>query len=88
LNIEIRNNSLFFNLTNSKPPQPLQSKTKAGIGLLNVKRRLSLLYPGKHELVISTTDSVFNVQLQLDLAANLSAVKQFQYNPTRSFNYT
>lgn len=37
-----------------------------GIGLENVKRRLALLYPGKHQLDITDTGSTFTVLLQLE----------------------
>lgn len=36
-----------------------------GIGLNNVKRRLELLYPGKHELHIHDKDGVYRVELKL-----------------------
>ena len=39
-----------------------------GIGLANVKRRLELLYPGKHELKIDNDEEEFSVHLQLDLS--------------------
>ena len=38
-----------------------------GIGLRNVKRRLELLYPGKHELNISEEEGWFKVQLTLSV---------------------
>jgi LytS/YehU family sensor histidine kinase len=38
-----------------------------GIGLKNVKRRLELLYPGKHELHISERDGKYAVQLSLTI---------------------
>lgn len=38
---------------------------KTGIGLLNVKQRLELLYPGKHELLISETEKVFFIRLMI-----------------------
>ncbi len=67
LSISVQNNLLDFNLSNSKPPQPVQNKNKNGIGLTNVKKRLALLYPGKHELSISSNESVFAVSLKIEL---------------------
>lgn len=39
-----------------------------GIGLNNVKRRLELIYPGKHELEVQETRETFSIQLKLDLS--------------------
>ena len=38
-----------------------------GIGLENVKKRLQLLYPGKHQLEVSDRDSEFSVNLTIEL---------------------
>jgi two-component system LytT family sensor kinase len=40
---------------------------KSGIGLENVKRRLELVYPGKHTLIIHDEDGKYNVKLEIDL---------------------
>lgn len=40
-----------------------------GIGLQNVRRRLDLLYPGKHQLEILDNDKTFKVNLNLELSA-------------------
>lgn len=80
LNISIKENRLHFRLTNSKPPEPVQQKNKKGIGLQNVKKRLALLYPGKHQLDIGSADGVFSVHLQLALKTaeeKTSALKNY-----------
>lgn len=63
-----RANKIFiFSVTNSK--EELQTtEQKTGIGLNNVKRRLELLYSGKHELKITASENTFTVQLNLHLA--------------------
>lgn len=38
-----------------------------GIGLTNVKKRLEILYPGKHKLEIAKTERVYQVNLTLDM---------------------
>jgi two-component system, LytTR family, sensor kinase len=43
-------------------------KNDSGIGLENVKKRLSLLFPGHHNLKVFETDSIFHVILQIDIA--------------------
>jgi LytS/YehU family sensor histidine kinase len=37
-----------------------------GIGLENVKKRLQLIYPGKHELATECTETSFEVNLKLE----------------------
>jgi len=34
-----------------------------GIGLVNIKKRLNLIYPNNHDLKSSTTDGVYRVDL-------------------------
>ncbi len=62
-----RSNGVFhFSVENSTEHQSL--KQAGGIGLANVKRRLELLYPGKHKLVIKKEANKFNVDLNLSLS--------------------
>jgi sensor histidine kinase YesM len=44
------------------------SANNEGIGLANVRKRLNLLYPSRHELKISDTGDVFEVELTLELS--------------------
>ncbi|MDX9846729.1 MAG: histidine kinase [Tenuifilaceae bacterium] len=55
LNFVVRNN---FKKSNSANP---------GIGLLNLRERLNLLYPSRHTLNVSRCDEVFTASLQIDL---------------------
>jgi sensor histidine kinase YesM len=43
-------------------------KSDSGIGLENVKKRLALLFPGKHSLKIFETESIFHVILQINIS--------------------
>jgi two-component system, LytTR family, sensor kinase len=77
LKMDVNNEKLFFNVTNSY--QPVVGKPenyKEGIGLNNVRRRLELLYPGKHKLEITKGDNVFEVHLILDLRYDVSKTEK------------
>ncbi|MDB5119418.1 MAG: histidine kinase [Sphingobacteriales bacterium] len=70
INIELHcdNNKLYFNVQNKYNDLDNGPKDKtSGIGLVNVRRRLDLLYPGKHNLVINQSEGFFYVLLQIDL---------------------
>jgi len=63
--ISDENQRLQFYLHNFK-----KSKSKdslSGIGIGNVKKRLEILYPNKHELNITETETDFTVDLKIDL---------------------
>lgn len=66
--LEIKNNTLTFKVKNTI--NPMKSKiplSESGIGLENLKKRLDLLYPEKHELVKSEKQNYFEVSLTLKL---------------------
>lgn len=44
------------------------AEDKSGIGLENVRRRLELVYPGKHLLQAGTVDGKYIVNLEIDIA--------------------
>ncbi len=57
---------LTFEIVNSKPSQPLRSKSgSGGIGLANLERRLGIYYPGRYKLEKSETESEFYVSVQI-----------------------
>ena len=43
-------------------------KSDSGIGLENVKKRLALIFPGRHKLKVFETKSIFHVILQITIA--------------------
>jgi two-component system, LytTR family, sensor kinase len=70
MNLRFNKNLLHFDISNSISTQRNVSGELlhySGIGLKNVQRRLDLLYPGKHELIIEQTDDQFRIVLQLNL---------------------
>jgi two-component system LytT family sensor kinase len=62
------NGSLSFEVENSREPQPPFPTASGGIGLANVKRRLELLYPAKHDLRIEQRPNTFSIKLNLELS--------------------
>jgi sensor histidine kinase YesM len=62
-----QNGTLTFIVENSKDDQQRSTEPAGGIGLNNVKRRLELLYPGKHTLHILNSAHTFKVELNLTL---------------------
>ena len=69
IKMNIDNNKVDFFIENSKPDAPpIQSHRRSGgIGLVNVKRRLDLLYPNQYTLKIDDTPKSYAVTLQIDL---------------------
>ncbi len=66
INIKYENGIFVFNSYNSIEGNT-RTENRTGIGLANVKRRLELLYPGKHELVIQKEERQYSLQLQLKI---------------------
>ncbi|MDB5235840.1 MAG: hypothetical protein JWR44_2833 [Hymenobacter sp.] len=60
---------LYFDVSNSTHPRPEQDRRDeaSGLGLANVRHRLALLYPDKHELLIRETREEYFVHLTLEL---------------------
>lgn len=58
---------ITFQTTNLKVATEQKSKQDGGIGLHNVKKRLELLYPGKHQLLTTDEDSKFIATLTLQI---------------------
>ena len=59
------NQILHFYLLNFKKDKMKDSVS--GIGIENVKKRLAILYPKKHELIIKDSETEFIVDLKIDL---------------------
>jgi two-component system, LytTR family, sensor kinase len=68
LKIYVERNILYFFLSNSKPPFSPNQNLRKGIGLENVKKRLDLLYQGKHTLLVVNTDDTFTVEMTISLS--------------------
>jgi two-component system LytT family sensor kinase len=68
MNLRVSNGILVFKVKNKYEEGTATSKDEtSGIGLNNVRSRLTLLYPQRHELVIEDGNNLFNVNLTLQL---------------------
>ncbi len=69
ISLQVRDQVLFFDVSNSINPKSDNDpeKLKSGVGLENVRQRLSLLYRDRHELMIHENANEFFVHLTLHL---------------------
>ncbi|MDQ6755656.1 MAG: histidine kinase [Bacteroidota bacterium] len=81
LTINIIEDRLDFKLSNSKPAQAISTKNKKGIGLVNVQKRLALLYPGKHFLNIESTGDTHIVHMQVALQEQTESESAYKSAP-------
>lgn len=65
MNLESTENMIEFTISNNFNAET--HSANKGIGLENLKHRLELLYPKKHELTIDQANDLFNVRLQIHL---------------------
>lgn len=65
VSFSVNNNHLIFICTN--PTDKNKTHKVGGLGLANVRRRLELLYPGRHTLDISERENNFRVILNIKL---------------------
>jgi hypothetical protein len=65
ISLQHQNDKLNFSVFNTTENR--HRILSGGIGLTNVKRRLQILYPNKHDLIIHNESDSFEVRLQIDL---------------------
>ncbi len=66
--LQVKEQLLDFSVKNNYTKENNSRDKSSGIGLMNVKNRLQLLYPGKYLLDIEDEDGIFSVHLKLDLS--------------------
>lgn len=67
ISLKVINDQLHFEVSNKYLEQDKSKDKDSGIGLVNVNRRLELLYDKRHSLRIAKTEEWFTVILILDL---------------------
>ena len=82
IRLKVDHHRLNFFVSNSQSPGSIGTVFHdSGIGLKNVRRRLDLLYPGRHELKIQSDGASFEVHLALDLSP-IAQDENFDYLAT------
>jgi sensor histidine kinase YesM len=61
------NDQLFFYIKNDVINARKTAEAESGVGLVNVRKRLNLIYPGKHRLELNQDPLSFEVKLKIDL---------------------
>ena len=62
-----KDDQLFFHLRNDVIDNRNTIEEKSGVGLSNVRKRLDLIYPGRHKLTLQHDLKTFEVNLTIDL---------------------
>jgi len=65
--LSIQSNELFFEATNSLSDTEISKSKKSGKGLLNMKRRLDIIYKNKYTLSVEKTEKTYKVILNIKL---------------------
>jgi LytS/YehU family sensor histidine kinase len=65
--IENELDSLKLKVLNNNSKVKGKNDVASGIGLANVRRRLDLLYPGRHFISVEETDDLYTVYLEINL---------------------
>lgn len=68
IKLMVKNNIFTLHLSNTTAHTSVSSAPNpGGIGLVNLKRRLELLYPGKYEINLNRQDSYYEADLKIEL---------------------
>lgn len=67
LRLWVESGQLTFRLINTRNTRPVEGDRPGGIGLLNVRQRLGLLYATRYELTIESRSTTFSVCLTFPL---------------------
>jgi LytS/YehU family sensor histidine kinase len=67
IKLEANINNILFEIENNKGiGETVESDGNSGIGIANIRQRLTLLYPNKHKFDIEETTTIFKVNMILD----------------------
>lgn len=70
IKLKIEDSEVSMHITNKKGAEistNSKGKQSGGIGLINIKRRLKLIYPKRHKLLFEETNDEYTVQINIQL---------------------
>jgi len=67
IEISVSENQIHLLVVNDKVKIQTKTTEQSGIGIENTKNRLSLLYPNKHQIIISDTEKNYSVSLSIKI---------------------
>jgi LytS/YehU family sensor histidine kinase len=67
IDVTLERHILYFKCTNNHDSGEKHESLSSGIGLTNVKKRLNLIYPNAHQLSITESDNLYEVDLAIEL---------------------
>lgn len=70
IHLQSKARNVYFCIENSATEANENSSQKKGVGIENAKRRLNILYPNRHELLIKNTGNRFRVELRINTIDN------------------
>lgn len=76
INLTSDNQKLTFEITNSKKNGKGNTEINGGVGLENIRQRLNLLYPKRHQLQISDQPATYSVRLEITLQDPPNSITQ------------
>ena len=65
ISLKSNQQTLVFDIRNNFDPEEVDDKV--GIGLKNLRRRLELAYPDRHDLSVQNSNGIFKAKLDLQL---------------------
>jgi len=70
ISLQVTSKLIHFKIENSIPQEVINKDRVGGIGIANVQKRLAIIYPNNHELLIDTKADVFKVTLTINPKKN------------------
>lgn len=67
INLRVQNNSVIFECNNSIPQLVREPAKSGGLGIVNIKKRLELLYGSRAQLTMTNEENVHSVHLVIPL---------------------